>query len=93
MALGCRRRGMDVQFAKQPSERLVLIPIHFLVAEEDHLMLHQRIVYLREHLISRRSRQVDTGDFRTDDGTQWFNGNGFIGHGSFSPIARLEQKR
>ena len=35
---------MDVQLAEHPAERLLLVEVDVLVAEEDHEMLRQRIV-------------------------------------------------
>ena len=54
MAFRTGRVRMDVQLAEQPAERLVLIERQLLVAEEDHLMRHQRVVHFLELLIAER---------------------------------------
>ena len=72
---------MDVQFAEETSERLLLVKGHLLVAEEDDLMLDQRVVDFLESLIAERLGQINTRDLRPDDGAQWGNGYAFVGHG------------
>ena len=58
----------DVQFAEETSERLLLVKGHLLVAEEDDLMLDQRVVDFLESLIAERLGQINTRDLRPDDG-------------------------
>jgi hypothetical protein len=72
---------MDVQFTEQPAERLVLVERQFLVAEEDHLMRHERIVHLLELLVAQRPAEIDTGDLRADCRGGRLNLDGFVGHG------------
>src|SRR3974390_2028663 len=66
VALRARRIRMDVQFAEQPAERLVLIEGQLLVAKEYHLMRHQRVVHFLELLVAERPAEIDTGNFRAD---------------------------
>ena len=71
------RVRMDVQFAEQAAERLVLVERQLLVAEEDHLMRHQRVVHFLELLVAERLAEIDTEDLRADRGggtasPQWF---------------------
>ena len=66
MALRAGRVGMDVQLAEQPAECLVLVERQLLVAEEDHLVRHQRIVHLLELLIAERLARSIAGDLRAD---------------------------
>ena len=49
-------RGMDQQLAEQPAQRLVLLDAHLLVAEEDHLVRHQRIVQRARLGVARAAR-------------------------------------
>ena len=57
---------MHVQVAEGAAKSLVGFVIDFLIAEEHHLMLHQRIVDFRIGLIAQRFAQVDAEDFRAD---------------------------
>ena len=75
------RVGMDVQLAEQPAERLVLVERQFLVAEEHHLMRHQRVVHFLELLIAERTAQIDAGNLGADCCSQWFDFNGLVRHG------------
>ena len=70
---------MDVQLAKETSERLLLVQGHLLIAEEDDLMLDQRVVNLLESLIAERFGQINTRDLRPDDGAQWGDEYAFVG--------------
>ena len=47
-------RRMDQKLAEQAAERLVLLDAHLLVAEEEHLMRHQRIVQLARLPVGER---------------------------------------
>ena len=49
-------RRMDQKLAEQAAERLVLLDAHLLVAEEQHVMRHQRIVQLARLLVGQRRR-------------------------------------
>ena len=75
---------MDVQLAEQAAERLVLLKRQLLVAEEDHLVRHQRVVHFLELLIAQRLRQIDPGDFRADRRGARFHFDGIVGHGQSS---------
>ena len=57
---------MDGQLAKPSAERLVLLKVQFLVPEEQHLMLHQRVVNFLERLVAQFLPEIDTVDFRAD---------------------------
>ena len=60
--------GMDVQLAEAAAERLVLLVRQLLVAEEDHQVLHQRVMDLLEGLVAERPGKVDAGNLRADAG-------------------------
>ena len=68
VAFGAARVGMDRQFTEQTAERLVLIQGQLLVAEEQHLMRHQRVVHFLELLIAQEAGEIDAGDLGTDGG-------------------------
>ena len=51
---------MDGQLAKPSAERLVLVKVQFLVPEEQHLMLHQRVVNFLERLVAQFLPEIDT---------------------------------
>ena len=70
-----------MQLAELAAERLVLIEAELLVAEEDHLMRHQRIVNFLEHLIAERLRQVDPRDLRPDNRADRLHFNALVRHG------------
>src|SRR4051812_494566 len=83
MSVRAWRVRMDVQLAEQTAERLVLIEGELLVAEEDHLMRHQRVVHFLELLVAQRLRQVGTENLRTDCRGSGFHLDRLIGHGCF----------
>jgi hypothetical protein len=75
--------------AEAPAELLVLLDAHLLVAEEDHQVLHQRIVHLLELLVAQWPGEVDPGNLGADRGGELANANRLIGHvssGHFSEI-------
>ena len=47
-----RRIGMHVKLAKTPAEGLVMLDRHGLVTEEDHQVLHQRVMHFPELLVT-----------------------------------------
>jgi hypothetical protein len=61
---------MQVQLAEAAAELLVLVVAELLVAEEDHQVVHQRIVHLLELLVAERPGEVDAEDLRADHGRQ-----------------------
>src|SRR5665213_2024536 len=85
MSVGAFGVGMDRQFAEQAAERLVLIQRQFLVAKEQHLMRHQRVVDFLELLIAQWTGEVDAGDFGADGGGGGRDRDRLIGHGA-SPL-------
>ena len=74
-----RRVGMNVQLAEPAAERLVLFDRHLLVAEEDHQILHQRIVHFLELLVAEILRQIDTENFGADDRIELPHFNRLVG--------------
>ncbi len=81
------RRGMDQKLAEQSAERLVLVDAHLLVAEEDHLMRHQRVVQLAHLAVGQRAGEIDAGDFRADGRRDLANLDRLVGH---APMIRLQ---
>ncbi len=71
---------MDVQFAEQPAEILVLLDGHFLVAEEDDQVVHQRVVDFLEGLIAERLREVDPADLGADARRQRLDLDRLVSH-------------
>ncbi len=59
-------RGVDVQLTEMAAEILVLVESHLLISEEDHLMLHQRIVQFLIGSVAERLRNIDAADFGAD---------------------------
>ena len=45
---------------------LLLGVVHVLVAKEDDLMRHQRVVHLLERLVAERLRQIDASNLGAD---------------------------
>ena len=74
---------MDVQFAEQAGERLVLLHSHVLITEEDDLVFHEGIVNLREGLVAQRPRQIDAADLGADAGRQRIDLDRLVGHLAF----------
>ena len=73
-------RGMDQELAEQPAECLVLLDAHLLIAEEDHLMRHQRIVQFAHLAVRQRTGEIDAGDFRADGRGDLANLDRLVGH-------------
>ena len=90
MAFGAGRVRMDVQLAEQAAECLVLIEGQLLVAEEQHLMRHQRVVHFLELLVAERLAQVDAGNFRADGRGGRLHLDGFVWHRT-PPWRRLRE--
>jgi len=86
MSLRFRGRGMDMQVTEEPPEGLMLVQGHFLIAEKDHLMLHQRVMDLAKCLIAERLGDVDTGDLGADHRADRIDLDGLIGHVTGSSI-------
>ena len=80
MPLRRRCGGMDVQFAEPSPERLVLVERKVLVAEEDHHVLHPRIVDFVERPVVERPRQVDPPDFHADGRRQRVDLDNIVRH-------------
>ena len=57
---------MDVQLAEAAAQLLLALQRQELIAKEQHLMLHQRVVQLLELLIAEGSREIEAGNFGTD---------------------------
>ena len=74
------RRRMHVQRAEAAAEILLLLVVDLLVAEEDHQVLHQRVVDLLELLVAQRPRQVHAGDLRADGGRELAHADGLEAH-------------
>jgi len=72
---------MDVQLSEPAPEILVLFNFQRLVAEEDHGVLHQRVMDFLELLIAERLVQIDPGYLGADPRRKWFHVNRFIRHG------------
>ena len=68
MAFGRVRGRMDVQLAELAPERLLPIEVEGLVAEEQHLVLDQRVVQLLELLVAQGPAEIDAGDLGADPG-------------------------
>ena len=79
------RVGMGVQRPKAPAELLVLLDRHLLVAEEDHQVVHQRIVHFLELLVAQRLAEIDTEYLRPDARRQLAHFDRLIGHWRFLP--------
>ena len=92
MALRTRTEGMDMQLPEPPAEILVLVQRHLLVAEEDHLMAHQRIVDFGELVVAHRLSEIDAVDFRPDGRRQRMNFYGLISHGGRSPTTSIARR-
>ena len=88
-----RRVGMRVQRAEAAAEVLVLVDRHLLVAEEDHQVLHQRIMHFLELLVAQRLGEVDAEDFGADGGRELAHVDRLIGHCSFPPELGLVWRR
>jgi hypothetical protein len=54
-----------------------------LIAEEDHQVLHQRVVHLLELLVAQRPGEVDAENLRTDDGRELAHLDRLVGHRHF----------
>ena len=80
MAVGFRGRRVDVQRAELAAERLVLIQGHLLIAKEDHLMVHQRVMDFPERLVAQRLGEVHALDLGADDRADRVHLNCFISH-------------
>ena len=52
---------MDGQLAKLFAKRLALVEVQFLVPEEQHLMLHQRVVNFLERRVAQFLRDRHRG--------------------------------
>ena len=63
---------MDVKRAEAFAQRLVLIDIEFLIAEEQHLAVQQRRFDLGELRIVQAG-EIDTEHLGTDHGGQWLH--------------------
>src|SRR5438874_4470312 len=94
LAIGRLRRGrVNGQFAKETPERLVLVMVERLVAEEDDKIFHQRVVHFLELLIAERTRQVDSADFRADMRRQLSDLDRLVGHPRSFRVSRCHCKR
>ena len=71
---------MAAERAKIASKTNLIVEIDLLVAEEDHLVLDERLVKLLHLLVRQRPGQVDIADLRADMRRQRLNGDGFIFH-------------
>ena len=74
------RVGMGMQRPEAAAELLVLLDAHFLVAEEDHQIFHQRIVHLLELLVAQGLAEVDAEDLRADGGGELADFDRLVGH-------------
>ena len=61
-----RRRRVDVELAETAAELLVLLGRHFLIAEEDDDVFHQRVVDGGELFVGEVTAEIDAEDLRTD---------------------------
>src|SRR5471032_945862 len=77
------RVGMDMQRAEAAAEVLVLVDRHLLVAEEDHQVLHQRVVHFLELLVAERLGEVDAEDLRANGRRELAHFDGLVGHFCF----------
>ena len=57
---------MNVQLTEIPAEPLVEFHIHRLIAEEQHLMLRQRLMQLLDLAVAERLGQRDAGNLGAD---------------------------
>ena len=62
------RARMNMQLAEIPSEPLVGFHIHRLIAEEQHLVLRQRLMQFLDLAVAERVRQRDAVDLRANAG-------------------------
>src|SRR5262249_13133888 len=87
---------MDQQLAEQAAERLVLLDADLLVAEEDHLMRHQRIVQLAHLVVRQGLAEIDAEDLGAGGGRE-LAGFGDVQlailGGASSTVAALEMSR
>ena len=68
----------------------MLIQIHVLVSEKNHLMFHQGSMNFLEYLVSKWFRNIYAAYFRTNNWTDGINLNSFVSHGfflSYRPIS------
>ena len=72
---------MGMQRPEAAAEILVLVDRHLLVAEEDHQVVHQRIVHFLELLVAERLGEIDAEDLGTDGGRKLAHLDRLIGHG------------
>ena len=82
--LGRIRGRMDVQLAEPPSQRLLLVQVEGLVAEEEHLVLDQGVVQLLELLVAQGRGEIDAGHLGTDPRRQRRHRNRLEGHAATS---------
>ena len=71
---------MAAERAKITSKTNLIVEIDLLVAEEDHLVLDERLVKLLHLLVWQRPGQVNIANLRADMRRQRLNGDGFIFH-------------
>ena len=63
------------------AERLLLLEVDVLVAEEDHEMAQQGVVDLLERLVAERAGEIDAADLGTDHGAQRLDLDRLVLHG------------
>src|SRR5271165_5992541 len=67
MTLRARRVRVDVQLPEIPPQRLLLVRIELLIAEEQHLMGGQRGMQILDLPVAEGGGQVDVGHLRAEN--------------------------
>jgi hypothetical protein len=63
---GFARGVAERQRAEAGSECHLPVVVQVLIAQEDHLVVEQRLTHLRDRIVAGRVARVDTGDLRAD---------------------------
>ena len=84
--------GVDVQFAEAATEGELLLGADVLIAEEDHQMIHQRLMDHIETGIVQRPGQIDATDFSADPRCQLADLDAVRRHVSCPPWRRSPGK-
>ena len=75
-----RRVRMNVQLAKAPPERLVLLHRHGLIAEEDDEIFHQCVVNLLKLLVAQIPGEVHSENLCADHGIEFAHFDRLVSH-------------
>ena len=84
MSFRTRRIRVDVQLTEISAESLVGFHVQRLIAEEENLMLGQRLMHLLDLPVAERFRQYDALDSGANTRRDGTDADGVIGHGKSS---------